>query len=91
MRNFIRSANSIVIALSLTGAIYSCCGVAAADDTSQPKATATRPAKESTGQSSMPNDAPPATRTETTGATNQDASTAKMNEDAKKKLETEGK
>jgi hypothetical protein len=91
MSHSIRTAHSMVFALSLMGAFGACCGVAAADDTPQPKTTATRPAREQTEQSSMPNAAPAATRTQTTGATNQDAPTAKMNEEAKKKLETEGK
>jgi hypothetical protein len=39
----------------------------------------------------MPSAAPPATRTETTGSSNQDPTTKQMNDDAKKKLETEGK
>jgi hypothetical protein len=46
---------------------------------------------EQTGQTSMPSAAPPATRTETTGSVNQDPTTKQMNDDAKKKLETEGK
>ena len=45
--------------------------IALADDTSQPKTTATRPAKELPGQSSLPNNAPAATRTQSTGSTDQ--------------------
>jgi hypothetical protein len=45
-----------------------------------------------TGQTSEPNTAaPPARRTQTTGESNQDATTQKMNEDEKKKVNTEGK
>jgi hypothetical protein len=66
-------------------------GIASADDTSQPTTTATRPAKELPGQTSLPSNAPPATRTEQTGSTNQSPPVQQMNEEAKKKLEVEGK
>jgi hypothetical protein len=66
-------------------------GIASADEASPPNTTATRPAKEHPDQTSMPSAAPPATRTETTGSVNQDPITKQMNDDAKKKLETEGK
>jgi hypothetical protein len=56
-----------------------------------PKTTATRPAKEPTGQSSLPSSASPPTATQTTGSASQDATTKKMNDDARTKLETEGK
>jgi len=54
-------------------------------------ATATRPAKAGPEQTSVPNAAPPATTTQTTGATNQDPKVKKMNDDESKKVETEGK
>jgi len=66
-------------------------GLASADDASPPKTTATRPAREHPGETSLPNNAPPATRTQTTGSTNQDPTTKQMNEKAKKELEIEGK
>jgi hypothetical protein len=66
-------------------------GVASADDASPPKTTATRPAKEHTEETSTPNVAPPATRTQTTGSDNQDPTTKQMNQEGQKKLETEGK
>jgi hypothetical protein len=47
-------------------------GIASADEASPPSATAIRPAKEHPGQTSVPSAAPPATRTETTGSSNQD-------------------
>jgi hypothetical protein len=62
-----------------------------AEDDSPPKATATRPAKDRPGQTSLPSTAPPATGTQTTGATDQDPTTKKMNEEEKKKLDVEGK
>jgi hypothetical protein len=39
----------------------------------------------------MPNESPAATRTQTTGASNQDATVKKMNEDEKQKVDTKGK
>ena len=66
-------------------------GVASADDASPPKATATRPAEEHPEQTSTPNVAPPATRTQTTGSSNQDPATKQTNEEGQKKLEKEGK
>ena len=57
-----------------------------AAQTNPPPATATRPA-----QTSVPNASPPATTTETTGMTNQDAAAKKMNEDEKQKVDTKGK
>ena len=46
-------------------------GIALADDSSQPKTTATRPAKELPGQTSLPSNAPPATRIQPTESTDQ--------------------
>jgi hypothetical protein len=63
----------------------------AAQTATPPSATATRPAKTSPGQTSVPNASPPATTTQTTGASNQDPTVKKMNEDEKRKLDTEGK
>jgi cytoskeletal protein RodZ len=57
----------------------------------QPGTTATRPSKTGPEQTSVPNDSPSATITQTTGASNQSPAVKKMNEDEKKKLETEGK
>ena len=63
-----------------------------AAQTSQPAdTTATRPAKTPPAQTSIPNAGPPATTTQTTGETNQDATIKKMNDDEKQKVETEGK
>jgi hypothetical protein len=72
---------------------FSCLQTAAAlaDDTAPPNATATRPAKQTTGQSSTPSSAPAATVTQPTGANTQDPTTKRMNEVEKKKVETEGK
>jgi hypothetical protein len=66
-------------------------GIASAEEASQPSTTATRPARETTGQSSLPSTAPPAIVSQPTGSHDQDATTKKMNDEAKKKLEIEGK
>ena len=58
---------------------------------SPPPSTATRPATTTPAQTSVPNASPPATTTQTTGETNQDATVKKMNEDEKQKVETKGK
>jgi hypothetical protein len=74
--------------------LFSLClhtGIASAEEASQPSTTATRPARETTGQSSLPSTAPPATVSQSTGSNDQDATTKKSNEEAKKKLEIEGK
>ncbi len=64
---------------------------AAIADDAAPKATATRPAKDLPGQSSLPNAAPPATTTQTTGSVSQDPKIKQMNEEGKQKVEKEGK
>jgi len=64
---------------------------AAAQANSPLSTTATRPAKTLPGQTSAPNAGPPATTTQTTGMTNQDATVKKMNEDEKQKVDTKGK
>jgi hypothetical protein len=56
-----------------------------------PDTTTSRPAKTPTGQTSQPSAAPPATRTQTTGEADHDATIKKMNDDDKKKIDTEGK
>jgi hypothetical protein len=61
----------------------------ASAQTSPPPATATRPG--SPEQTSVPNNAPPASRTQTTGEDSRDPTIKKMNEDAKRKIEKEGK
>jgi hypothetical protein len=65
--------------------------VAAQTNPPPPSATATRPAKTPPEQTSVPNASPPATTTQTTGESNQDATVKKMNEDEKQKVETKGK
>jgi hypothetical protein len=62
-----------------------------AGETIPPDAAATRTTKEAPQQASTPNAAPPATTSQTTGESNQTQVIKTMNEDRKKKLETEGK
>jgi hypothetical protein len=64
---------------------------ARADDATKPSATATRPAKEGPDQTSVPNNAPAATSTQTTGEASRDPTIKKMNEDEKQKVDTKGK
>jgi hypothetical protein len=56
-----------------------------------PGTNATRPSKTGPEQTSVPNASPPATTTQTTGATNQEPKIKEMNEEEKKKIEKEGK
>jgi hypothetical protein len=58
--------------------------------TTPTKAGETTP-PDATEQTSIPNAAPAATTTQTTGQSNQGPTVKKMNEDEKKKIETEGK
>jgi hypothetical protein len=62
-----------------------------AQTNSPPAATATRPDKTPADQTSTPNNAPPATTTQTTGEAGRDPAIKKMNEDEKAKVETKGK
>jgi hypothetical protein len=64
---------------------------AVAQTSSPPNTTATRPAATPPNQTSIPNNDPPASGLQTTGQTNQDPTTKKMNEDEMKKIKTEGK
>jgi hypothetical protein len=43
------------------------------------------------GQTSMPNESPPATTTQTTGEAGRDPVVKKMNEDEKQKVDSKGK
>jgi hypothetical protein len=82
-----KSAKLAVVALSL----FIPASIASAEDASPPATTATRPAREHPQQTSVPNNAPSATRTQTTGSTSQGPTVQNMNAEAKKKLEIEGK
>jgi hypothetical protein len=75
----------------LPGALLLTMQAVSAQSSSPPPATATRPAENMPGQTSVPNDRSTATRTQTTGQTNPDPTVKEMNEDAKRKIEREGK
>ena len=79
------------LALLLAGTLLLSTQAVNAQSSSPPPATATRPAETMPGQTSVPNDRPSATRTQTTGQTNSDPTVKEMNEDAKQKIEREGK
>jgi len=80
-------AVTFVLAASLLSSVFLASSQANAQ--TKPPATATRPG--SPEQTSVPNNAPPASRTQTTGQTNPDPTVQKMNEDEKRKIEKEGK
>jgi len=65
--------------------------VATAQTPSPPNTTATRPATTPPGQTSLPNESPPATTTQTTGEASRDPMVKKMNEDEKQKVDTKSK
>ena len=75
----------------LPGALLLTMQAVSAQSSSPPPPTAPRPAENLPGQTSVPNDGPTATRTQTTGQTNPDPTVKEMNEDAKRKIEREGK
>lgn len=81
------------LAMSLmAGALFINTQASSAENGAAPSTTATRPAKTLPEQTSIPNtNAPAATRTETTGQANPDPTVKQMNDEAKKKVETEGK
>jgi hypothetical protein len=83
---------SLTLAASLLSSVI-VLGVPAANaqTSSPPAATATRPDKTPADQTSIPNNAPPATTTQTTGEASRDPAIKKMNEDEKAKVDTKGK
>ena len=83
--------NSTALAVSLLCALLLNTQAATAQTTSPPSATATRPATTPPGQTSIPNESPPATTTQTTGEAFRDPVVKKMNEDEKQKVDTKGK
>ena len=83
---------SKALAVSLLSGAFSLSTAAAfAQSNTTPPATATRPAKELPEQTSVPNNAPPASTTQTTGEASRDETVKKMNEDEKQKVDTKGK
>ena len=84
--------NSTALAVSLLSSVFLLNAQAAtAQTTSPPSTTATRPATTPPGQTSLANESPPATTTQTTGEVSRDPVVKKMNEDEKRKVDTKGK
>jgi len=81
----------MMLAPALPGVFLLMVQVVSAQSNPPPPATATRPAETLPGQTSITSHAPPATRTDTTGQTNPDPKVKAMNQDAKRKIEREGK
>ncbi len=79
------------LAVSLLAGVFLFSVEAVSAQTNSPSATATRPAKQPQEQSSVPNNAPPATTTQTTGEAPRDPTVKQMNEKEKAKVEREGK
>jgi hypothetical protein len=75
----------------LAGALLLSIPAVSAEDKAPPSTTATRPAETRPGQTSIPNNAPPASTTQTTGEASRDPTIKKMNEDEKQKVDTKGK
>jgi hypothetical protein len=80
------------LAASLLAGAFLLAAHTAGAQTNPPSTTATRPAKEMPGQTSVPNsNAPPASATQTTGEASRDETVKKMNDDEKQKVDTKGK
>jgi cytoskeletal protein RodZ len=60
-------------------------------EANRPGTNADRPSKTGPEQTSVPNDAAPATTTQITGSTDQEPKVKEINEEEKKKIEKEGK
>jgi len=79
------------LAVSLLAGVFLFSVEAVAQTNSPPSATATRPAKQPQEQSSVPNNASPATTSQTTGEAARDSTVKQMNEKEKGKVERGGK
>lgn len=80
-----------MLALLSPGALLLTLQAVSAQSSAPLPATATRPAGTMPGQTSVPNDSRPATRTNTTGQSTPDPKVKEMSEDARQKVEREGK
>jgi hypothetical protein len=85
------NTKSMTLAALAASVLLSSIAELAAQTNTPPAATATRPAKTSPEQTSVPNASPPATTTQTTGEASPDPTIKKMNEDEKQKVDTKGK
>ena len=86
-----KPTTTTTLAVSLLAGVFLFGIEAVAQTNSPPSATATRPATQSPEQSSVPNTAPPATTTQTTGEAPRDPTVKQMNEKEKDKVERGGK
>jgi hypothetical protein len=87
---------SASVLLSLQAGAASACGFQRSAEASSEMqlaqaGDAARPARGPQSESSVPTPAPPASTTQTTGATNQPPVVKQMNEEEKQKVEKEGK
>ena len=85
-----KTFKALAVTFVLAGAAGFAMQHAVAEDNTPPT-TATRPAANGPDQSSVPNAAPPATRTETTGQSAPDPKIKEMNDRERSKVEREGK
>jgi hypothetical protein len=85
-----KPTTTTTLAVSLLAGVF-LFSAANAQTNSPPSATATRPAKQPQEQSSVPNNAPPATTTQTTGEAPRDPTVKQMNQKEKDKVDREGK
>jgi hypothetical protein len=86
-----KRTTTTTLAVSLLAGVFLFGIEAVAQTNSPPSATATRPATQPQEQSSVPNTAPPATTTQTTGEAPRDPTVKQMNEKEKDKVERGGK
>ena len=75
----------------LSGVLLFDGSVAKAQTNAPPATTATRPAKTTPDQTSIPSSGPPATTTQTTGEASRDPTIKQMNEAEKAKVDSKGK
>jgi len=85
-----KPATTTTLAVLLLAGVFLFSVEAANARTNSPP-TATRPATQPQEQSSVPNNAPPATTTQTTGEAPRDSTVKQMNEKEKDKVERGGK
>ena len=92
MKTNSQAIRRMTLAASLLSSVFLISSLPAQAQTgTTPAATATRPASAPPEQKSLPNNAPPAGTMQTTGEASHDPVVNKMNDDEKRKVETEGK
>ncbi|MHC2337168.1 hypothetical protein [Bradyrhizobium sp. USDA 4454] len=86
-----RQSFGTLAAILSAGVVVFAAQTALAQTTSPPPTTATRPARVLPDQTSEPSNGPPSTADQTTGEASKDPKIKQMNQDAKSKVEREGK